>query len=214
MKVNLEYKEPRVFGCSQIHETSASVREWHGYSRLQLCVVLQWVREDSHMIRIAIGVLPPITWLILGSVCVGQIRPYTPPGGQTLPNQLEYFRPQSGFLDQYNQFVAPKENLSYQLRNLSAQQGRDYQAVQNRINQSDLVRESEAAPTGSAAGFMNTSHYFGFKGGGGGAGRTVTPVRRYTPNVGGVGTGAGLVNGIGSGIGAGGAGIGTGYRPR
>ena len=145
----------------------------------------------------------------------GQIRPYTPPGGATIPGQLDYFRPQTVLLDQYNQFVAPRENLNNQLRGMGAQQNAEFQAVQNRINQSDMVRDSEAAATGTSAGFMNYSHYFGNKGGGGGmAGRRVAPVRRYTPSMGGVGTGAGLVNGIGSGWGAGGAGIGSGYRPR
>jgi len=144
----------------------------------------------------------------------GQIRGYTPPGGATLPGQLEYFRPQSGYLDQYNQFVAPRENLNNQLRSLAAQQNADYQAVQNQINQSDSVRDSGAAATGTGAGFMNYSHYFGNKGGGGGAGRGITPVQRYRPSMGGVGTGAGLPNGIGSGLGAGSSGIGSSYRPR
>lgn len=152
---------------------------------------------------------------LMAESAFAQIRPYTPPGGATLPGQLEYFRPQSGFLDQYNQFVAPRENLNNQLRAMNAQQGANYQAIENQIRQSDMIRETEAAATGTSAGFMNYSHYFGNKGGGGGmAGRRVTPVRRYTPSMGGVGTGAGLVNGIGSGLGAGGAGIGSGYRPR
>lgn len=161
---------------------------------------------------VAVGVLGLAS---LAQPASGQIRPYTPPGGATLPGQLEYFRPQSGFLDQYNQFVAPRENLNNQLRAMNAQQNVEFQAVQNRLNQSDMVRESEAAATGTSAGFMNYAHYYGHRGGGGGmAGRLVTPVRRYTPSMGGVGTGAGLVNGIGSGLGAGGAGIGSGYRPR
>src|SRR5262245_34801609 len=96
-----------------------------------------------------------------------QIRSYSPPGGPTLPNQLEYFRPQSGLLDQYNQFVAPRENLSNQLKGMVRQQNTDYQSVQNRFKESDLIRESEAAATGTAAGFMNYSHYFGAKGTGG-----------------------------------------------
>jgi len=127
-------------------------------------------------------------------------RGYVPPGGSTLPPQLEYFRPQSGFLDQYNQFIAPRENLANQLRAVAGRQNADFQAVQNQIRQSDLVRDSDAAATGTAAGFMNYSHYFGAKGGGA-PGRTITPSRRYTTSLPGVGTGAGLPNGIGSGIG-------------
>src|SRR4029078_12505972 len=123
----------------------------------------------------------------LAETASGQIRPYTPPGGATLPGQLEYFRPQSGFLDQYNQVVPPRENLNNQMRAMGAQQNAEFQAVQNRINQSDMVRESEAAATGTSAGFMNYSHYYGNRGGGGGGGmggRRVTTARRYTPAMG------------------------------
>ena len=150
--------------------------------------------------------------MAISSVALGQIpyRTYTPPAGPTLPNQLEYFRPQSGVLDQYNQFVAPRENLANQLRGMMGQQNRDYQTLQNQVNQSSFVREPEAAPTGTAAGFMNYSHYFGARGGAGGAGRTITPARRYTTTLPGVGTGAGLPLGIGSGIGPG-SGIGRGW---
>jgi len=140
-------------------------------------------------------------------------RSYAPPGGSVLPPQLEYFRPQSGFLDQYNQFVAPRENLNNQLRSISGRQNTDFQAVQNQIKESDLIRESQAAATGSAAGFMNYSHYFGAKGTGApGASRAITPQRRYTTSQPGVGTGMGLPNGIGSGIGPGSGVLGRGYQ--
>jgi hypothetical protein len=143
-------------------------------------------------------------WLAcLASMAHAQLpyRSYSPPGGATLPPQLEYFRPQSGVLDQYNQFVAPRENLANQLRAITGRQNTDFQAVQNQIRQSDLIRESDAAATGTAAGFQNYSHYFGGRGGGGAPGRGITPTRRYTTALPGVGTGAGLPNGIGSGIG-------------
>jgi hypothetical protein len=138
-----------------------------------------------------------------------QLRTYVPPGGSTLPAQLEYLRPQSGVLDQYNQFVAPRENLNNSLRALANQQNADFQSVQDRIKQSDLIRESEAAPTGTAGGFMNYSHYYGKSGTAGGGRRTVANPRRYTSASPGVGTGMGLPGGIGTGIGAGG-GIGIG----
>src|SRR3954454_24930242 len=96
-------------------------------------------------------------------------RPYSPPGGPTLPYQLDYFRPQSGVLDQYNQFVAPKEQLNTQLGSIMQQQNRDYQSVEKQLRESDRIRESQAAATGTAAGFMNFSHYFGKTGATGGA---------------------------------------------
>lgn len=86
---------------------------------------------------------------------------YTPPAGPTLPYQLDYFRPQLGPLDQYNQFVAPKENLSNTLGNITQRQSYDYQALERRVAEGDQIRESRAAATGTAAGFMNYSHYYG-----------------------------------------------------
>jgi len=94
-------------------------------------------------------------------------RTYAPPSGPTLPAQLEYFRPQSGVLDNYNQFVAPRENLANQLRSITQQQNRDFQSFQEQFKDSDRIRESAAAATGTAASFMNVSHYFGGRGGGG-----------------------------------------------
>src|SRR5205823_15002842 len=76
-------------------------------------------------------------------------RTYSPPAGPTLPYQLDYFRPQSGVLDQYNQFVAPKEQLATQLGSLVQQQNNDYQAVEKQLRVSDQVRVSGAAATGS-----------------------------------------------------------------
>jgi hypothetical protein len=145
-----------------------------------------------------------ITIFGLFAICAsaqGQIRGYRPPGGATLPGQLEYFRPQSGVLDQYNQFVAPRENLSNQMRSLAVQQNADFRAVQSQINQRDMVRESEAAATGTAAGFMNYSHYFGARAtSSAGYGRQITPRGRYATTLPGVGTGGRLPNGIGSGF--------------
>jgi len=143
-------------------------------------------------------------------------RVYNPPGGQMLPNQLEYFRPQSGVLDQYNQFVAPRENLANQFRSIAARQNRDYESVQNRLQQSDMIREPEAAATGTAAGFMNYSHYFGSNGassaGTRGQSRRLS-MRPYTTSNYNVSTGYGVgaSSGMGSGFG-GAAGIGSGYR--
>jgi len=102
-------------------------------------------------------------------------RGYSPPAGATLPYQLDYFRPQSGVLDQYNQFVAPKEQLATQLGSMVQQQNRDYQAVERRLRESDQIRESRAAATGTSAGFMNLSHYY--------RGRGATSAAPHAPQV-------------------------------
>ena len=86
---------------------------------------------------------------------------YVPPSGPVLPYYLDYFRPQSGVLDQYNQFVAPKARMENQVRSIVQQQRINFQAVQAQINQSGQIRPSTAAATGTAAGFMNYSHYYG-----------------------------------------------------
>jgi hypothetical protein len=86
---------------------------------------------------------------------------YAPPSGPVLPYYLDYFRPQSGVLDQYNQFVAPKARLQNQLQNIVQQQRIGFQAVEAQIQASAQIRPATAAPTGTAAGFMNYSHYYG-----------------------------------------------------
>ena len=85
---------------------------------------------------------------------------YLPPSGPALPIYLDYFRPQSGVLDQYNQFVGPKGRLDNQLRTMVQQQNLDYGTLETQIQKGGQIRASRAAPTGTAAGFMNYSHYF------------------------------------------------------
>jgi hypothetical protein len=85
---------------------------------------------------------------------------YRPPGGPTLPTELEYFRPQQGVLDNYNQFVAPRYQLANQLRTMQQDQRTSFRALEERIQQSDQIRQPAVAPTGTAAGFMNYSHYY------------------------------------------------------
>ena len=77
-----------------------------------------------------------------------------------MPIQLEYFRPQQGLLDNYNQFVAPRQALANQLRTMDQRQANDFRAVEKKIRQVDSIRESQAAATGTSAGFMNYSHYY------------------------------------------------------
>ena len=88
---------------------------------------------------------------------------YTPPGGPTLPIELDYFRPRQGVLDNYNQFIAPKHQLANQLRAMDQRQAADFKTLDRQIRDGDTLRRSEAAATGVAAGFMNYSHYYGMR---------------------------------------------------
>jgi hypothetical protein len=96
----------------------------------------------------------------------GQVPQYTPPAGSPLPSQLNHFRFDglSGLLDNYNGIVVPQQNLNYQLQTMNAQQQSNYRTTQREISQ---LRASDAAPTGTGAGFMNYSHYYPLRGMGG-----------------------------------------------
>jgi hypothetical protein len=147
-----------------------------------------------------------VCWTLLGlgafsGTAAAQIpyRSYAPPAGPTLPIQLDYFRPQSGVLDQYNQFVAPKENLANQLGTITQRQNTDFHAVDTALRESDRIRESRAAATGTSAGFMNYSHYFGGRGSPASPPRqTQRPTFRPTPLPGMPGINTGIGMGYGS----------------
>lgn len=102
-------------------------------------------------------------WLLIaaGSSAFAQQR-YVPPAGPTLPNELNYFRRDTGVLDQYNQFVAPRRRLENDLRSLQMQQNVQAQRQEElAVAQRNLaIRPTGAAPTGTGATFMNYSHYF------------------------------------------------------
>ena len=98
----------------------------------------------------------------IGAACLvgeasAQTPRYVPPAGRTLPEELNYFRRDTGVLDQYNGFIAPLRQLDNQLRTMQQQQQTDFQSAQRAISQ---IRTSQAAPTGAGAGFMNYSHYY------------------------------------------------------
>jgi hypothetical protein len=137
--------------------------------------------------------------LVVTTNARGQIptQGYAPPAGATLPYQLEYFRPQQGLLDQYNQFVAPRANLQNQLANINQRQNTDFRAVENQIKESDRIRESRAAATGTSAGFMNYSHYFGGRSTPGAA--AARTARRPLPQTGGTYGGGMMGGGLGLG---------------
>ncbi len=92
---------------------------------------------------------------------------YYPPAGPTLPSQLNYFRRDVGILDQYNAFVQPRQQLDYQFQQLAAQQQANYRSTQRQFEQMQQIRNSEAAPTGVGASFMNYMHYYQMPAGGG-----------------------------------------------
>jgi hypothetical protein len=114
-----------------------------------------------------------IAVVVLLGACVNEASAqYVPPAGPTLPPELQYFRPQQGVLDNYNQFVAPRYELANQLRTLDQQQRTSFQSLSQRIQrQGEQVRQTQAAATGTAASFMNYSHYYSRGGGGRGRGR-------------------------------------------
>jgi len=108
-----------------------------------------------------------MTGLVCGTA-LGQVPQYTPPSGSPIPSQLNYFRFDglSGLLDNYNGIVVPQQNLNYQLQTMSARQQIDYRTTQREISQ---IRNSDAAVTGTGAGYMNYSHYYRLGAGGGGS---------------------------------------------
>jgi hypothetical protein len=117
---------------------------------------------ERGMIRLGI-----IAMIVLASASVASTAnaQYVPPGGPTLPIELDYFRPQQGVLDNYNQFVAPKQSLANQLRAMDQRQTTAFKALDRQKREVDSIRQSGAAPTGTAAGFMNYSHYYGMPAG-------------------------------------------------
>jgi hypothetical protein len=113
------------------------------------------------MIR-SIKLLVLIMALLAGgeSLCSAQIPRYSPPSGSTLPNQLNYFRRDSGVLDPYNSIVEPIRQVS---RQFQAQEQQNKQFTRDLItSRSELeqIRETDAGVTGTSASFMNNGRYF------------------------------------------------------
>lgn len=88
--------------------------------------------------------------LLAADKASAQVRRYTPPGGRTLPGELNYFRRDTGILDPYNAFVRPQRNLRQDLRTLAERQeeGEELQAelrLQDRETLQQLrLRDEEA----------------------------------------------------------------------
>ena len=86
-------------------------------------------------------------------------RRYTSPSGRpTITPRLNFFRDDTGAIgDPYNAFVAPRLQLDSQLQQMGKQGQSDFRTNQREI---ESLRNSSAAPTGTAATFMNYSHYY------------------------------------------------------
>src|SRR2546429_5779044 len=97
---------------------------------------------------------------------VAQTPRYMSPAGSPIPNALNYFRFDglTPLLDSYRGVVVPQQNLGYQLQSMTAREQADYRTTQRTLQD---IRESEAAPTGVGATFMNYSHYYRVGAGGG-----------------------------------------------
>src|SRR5256885_12582569 len=108
--------------------------------------------------------------LAANSDALAQTPRYMSPAGSPIPNALNYFRFDglTPLLDSYRGVVVPQQNLSYQLQSMTAREQADFRTTQRNLQD---IRESEAAPTGVGATFMNYSHYYRAGGGGGGATR-------------------------------------------
>lgn len=143
---------------------------------------------------------------------------YQSPSGPTLSPYLQYFRRDTGILDRYNAFVAPRQRLRQEFSNIEGQlrQQRLYayglesqlQGVATDLEgqQQRLLRPSGAAPTGVGATYMNIQGFNpgvatgggfgGGIGGFGGSGATSYRSSRSFGRSGGLGGG-----GVGVGIG-------------
>ena len=95
--------------------------------------------------------------MLLAGETQGQQPRYAPPMGGTPPSALNLFRFDSRSPRNYDNVVLQTQQTQYQLQNLSAREQSNFRATQQSLSQ---LREAEAAPTGTGAGFMNYSHYY------------------------------------------------------
>src|SRR5688500_12810871 len=84
----------------------------------------------------AIVIVSCLFVLLTAEMASGQVRRYAPPGGRTLPGELNYFRRDTGVLDPYNAFVRPQRNLQQDLRNLAERQ-EEGEKLQTELRQQD-----------------------------------------------------------------------------
>jgi hypothetical protein len=105
-----------------------------------------------------------------------QVPRYMPPAGGPMPSQLNYFRFDglTPLLGNYNGIVSPMQAYDYQLQQMRQEQRTAMRSVEREFAQ---IRQSQAAPTGVGATFMNYSHYYGGIGAGGGGARRAPAMR-------------------------------------
>jgi hypothetical protein len=122
-----------------------------------------------------VWVLGVVVWTSPGQA---QVPRYVSPAGGPLPSQLNYFRFDglTPLLGNYNGIVAPMQNYDYQLQQMRQEQHLAMRSVEREFAQ---IRQSQAAPTGVGATFMNYSHYYGgLRGSGAGSGGRRAPAMR------------------------------------
>ena len=93
---------------------------------------------------------------------------YTPPAGPTISPYLQYFRQPTGVLNNYNQFVRPRQELRSTLQNQNQQLRQLDDNVRNArrdINTLSQTRGAGVRPTGVGSAYMNFSHYYPALGG-------------------------------------------------
>lgn len=84
------------------------------------------------------------------------------PSRPTLSPYLNFFRSDTGVMDNYNTFVRPRQQLQDELN----QQNYRLRTLNRDINQleqqqaTQTIRPSTIAPTGVGSTFMNYSHYY------------------------------------------------------
>src|SRR5438105_4125711 len=100
-------------------------------------------------------------WLVMVWATAARAQgPYRSPAGPTLPPQLNYFRRDTGVLDQYNGIVAPTIQAQQAVQQLQSGISQQTSQLQNLQGQIQQIRDVPTARTGTASGFMKYSHYY------------------------------------------------------
>jgi hypothetical protein len=106
--------------------------------------------------------------LLALSVSASAQERYRSPSGPTVTPYLDYFRRDTGALDQYNTFIRPGRQLRQTLRQQNTSLQRLQSQLSNVQGEFQRMRQSELAPTANVPTFLNYSHYYSMGGGFGG----------------------------------------------
>ena len=106
-----------------------------------------------------------LTALLLVFVCASSAhaqRPsrYQSPSGATISPYLNYFRQDTGVLNQYYHFVRPDLRLRDTIQDLERTTVQQRSQIRNLESDFLQIREPSARPTGTGSGFMNYSHFY------------------------------------------------------